>query len=243
MKSFLAALQFLTIFPWPRRAERSAGEIAAGSVFFPVVGFLLGSILVLVNSAFKPFVPAGILSVALVALLALLSRGFHLDGLADTFDGLGAGGERERVLKIMDDPHTGVFGLLAVVLVILLKVRAIELMDAERWRALLVAPLLGRWAMALLAYRSAAAKEGLGSSLIGSMTGRRLFFSTVIAVALVTSFAGIAGIGIMISAAFFTIACRSYFHRRLGGVTGDIFGAVGELSETSALVLFALGQR
>ena len=243
MKSFLAALQFLTIFPWPRRAERSAGEIAAGSVFFPVVGFLLGSILVLVNSAFKPFVPAGILSVALVALLALLSRGFHLDGLADTFDGLGAGGERERVLKIMDDPHTGVFGLLAVVLVILLKVRAIELMDAERWRALLVAPLLGRWAMALLAYRSAAAKEGLGSSLNGSMTGRRLFFSTVIAVALVTSFAGIAGIGIMISAAFFTIACRSYFHRRLGGVTGDIFGAVGELSETSALVLFALGQR
>jgi len=243
VKSFLAALQFLTIFPWPRRAERSAGEIAAGSVFFPVVGFLLGSILVLVNSAFKPFVPAGILSVALVALLALLSRGFHLDGLADTFDGLGAGGERERVLKIMDDPHTGVFGLLAVVLVILLKVRAIELMDAERWRALLVAPLLGRWAMALLAYRSAAAKEGLGSSLNGSMTGRRLFFSTVIAVALVTSFAGIAGIGIMISAAFFTIACRSYFHRRLGGVTGDIFGAVGELSETSALVLFALGQR
>jgi adenosylcobinamide-GDP ribazoletransferase len=242
VKSFLAALQFLTIFPWPRRSERSAEEIAAGAVFFPAIGFLLGFILLLVNSALEPFVPAAILSVALVALLALLTRGLHLDGLADTFDGLGAGVARERVLKIMDDPHTGAFGLIAVVLVILFKVRAVEVLDAERWRALLLAPVLGRWAMVLLAYRSAAAKEGLGSSLIGGMTGRRLFFATVIA-ALAASLAGIAGIGIMIAAALFTIACRSYFHRRLGGVTGDVFGAVGELSEASVLVFMTLGQR
>ncbi len=243
MKSFLAALQFLTIFPWPRRGERSADEIAAGAVFFPVVGFLLGSILVLVNSAFKPFVPAGILSVALVALLALLSRGLHLDGLADTFDGLGAGGERERVLRVMDDPRTGVFGVLAVVLVVFFKVRAIELMDAERWRALLMAPLLGRWAMVLLAYLSLAAKEGLGATLIGHMAGRQLFFATIITVVLATVFSGVVGIALMIGIALFTLACKSYFHRRLGGVTGDIFGAVGELSETSALLLLALAQR
>jgi len=243
VKSFLAALQFLTIFPWPRRAERSADEIAAGAVFFPVVGFLLGSILILVNSAFKQFVPAEILSVALVALLALLSRGLHLDGLADTFDGFGAGGERERVLRVMDDPRTGAFGVLAVVLVVFFKVRAIELMDAERWRALLMAPLLGRWAMVLLAYRSAPAREGLGSALIGRMTGRHLFLATVVSVALVAGFSGTAGIAIMIWIALFTMACKSYFHRRLGGVTGDIFGAVGELSETSALILLALAQR
>jgi adenosylcobinamide-GDP ribazoletransferase len=243
VKSFLAALQFLTIFPWPRRAERSADEIAAGSVFFPVIGFLLGLILVLANSAFKPFVPAEILSVALVALLALLSRGLHLDGLADTFDGLGAGGERERVLRVMDDPRTGVFGVLAVVLVVFFKVRAIELMDAERWRALLIAPLLGRWAMVLLAYRSIAAKEGLGATLIGHMAGRQLFFATVITGVLATVFSGVAGIALMIGTALFTRACKSYFHRRLGGVTGDIFGAVGELSETSVLVLLALVRR
>jgi adenosylcobinamide-GDP ribazoletransferase len=243
MKSFLAALQFLTIFPWPRRAERTADEIAAGSVFFPVIGFLLGLVLVLVNSALKPFVPAGILSVALVALLALLSRGLHLDGLADTFDGLGAGGERARVLRVMDDPCTGVFGVLAVVLVVFFKDRAIELMDAERWRALLMAPLLGRWAMVLLAYRSLAAREGLGSTLIGHMAGRHFFFATVVAGVLATVFSGVVGIALMIGIAFFTLACKSYFHRRLGGVTGDIFGAVGELSETSVLVFFALGQR
>jgi adenosylcobinamide-GDP ribazoletransferase len=243
VKSFLAALQFLTIFPWPRRVDRSAAEVAEGSVFFPVIGFLLGLILVLVNSAFKPIVPAGILSVALVALLALLSRGLHLDGLADTFDGLGAGGERERVLRVMDDPRTGVFGVLAVVLVVFFKVRAIELMDAARWRALLMAPLLGRWAVVLLAYRSLAAKEGLGSTLIGHMAGRQLFFATIITVVLATVFSGVVGIALMIGIALFTLACKRYFHRRLGGVTGDIFGAVGELSETSALLLLALAQR
>jgi adenosylcobinamide-GDP ribazoletransferase len=243
VKSFLAALQFLTIFPWPRRRDRSAGDIGEGASFFPLVGFLLGGILVLLNSFVKPFVPGVLLSVALVALLTWLSRGLHLDGLADTFDGLGAGGERERVLKIMNDSHIGVFGVLAVVLLLLFKVRAVELMDAERWRALLIAPVLGRWAMVLLGYRSKAAKEGLGSTLIAHMRGKHLIVATLTTLVLAVVFLEITGIAIMIGIAVFTIACKTYFHRRLGGVTGDIFGAVGELSETSAMVILALAQR
>jgi adenosylcobinamide-GDP ribazoletransferase len=243
VKSFLAALQFLTIFPWPRRGDRSAGEIAEGAACFPLVGLILGAVLAGANALLEPFVPAALLSVALVALLAWLTRGFHLDGLADTFDGLGAGGERERVLRIMDDTHTGVFGLLAIVLVILFKVRAIELMDAERWRALLIAPVLGRWAMVLLGYRSKAAKAGLGSILIAHMRGKHLIVATLTTLVLAVVFLEITGIAIMIGIAVFTIACKTYFHRRLGGVTGDIFGAVGELSETSAMVILALAQR
>jgi adenosylcobinamide-GDP ribazoletransferase len=238
--SFLAALQFLTIFPWPRRVDRSAGEIAKGAAYFPVVGLMLGAVLVGTNSLLEPFVPAALLSVALVAALAWLTRGFHLDGLADTFDGLGAGGERERILKIMDDSHIGVFGVLAVVLVLLFKIRAVELMDAERWHALLIAPVLGRWAMVLLGYQAQAAKEGLGSTLIVHMRGKHFFFATVITFLLAASFLKIIGVALIIVLAVFTMACKSYFHRRLGGVTGDIFGAVGELSETSVLVFLAL---
>jgi adenosylcobinamide-GDP ribazoletransferase len=240
VKSFLAALQFLTIFPWPRRTDRSAGEIAAGAAYFPVVGLMLGAVLAGANALLEPFVPAALLSVALVAALAGLSRGLHLDGLADTFDGLGASGERERILKIMDDSHIGVFGVLAVVLVLLFKIRAIELMDAERWRALLIAPVLGRWAMVLLGHQAQAAKEGLGSTLIVHMRGKHFFFATVITFLLAASFLKIIGVALIIVVAVFTMACKSYFHRRLGGVTGDIFGAVGELSETSVLVFLAL---
>ena len=89
--------------------------------FFPVVGLILGLILVLVNFLLLAFASAGLLSVILVTLLAFMTRGLHLDGLGDTFDGLGAGGERERVLSVMDDSHIGVFGLIAIVLVLFLR--------------------------------------------------------------------------------------------------------------------------
>jgi len=243
VKSFLAALQFLTIFPWPRRAVRSALEIADGAAYFPLIGLLLGAVLVGVDVLLEPFVPAAFLSIVLVAALAWLTRGFHLDGLADTFDGLGSGGARERVLAIMDDPHAGVFGVLAVVWVVLFKVRAIELMDAERWRALLIAPVLGRWAMVFLGYRAEAAKSGLGAALIAHMSGKHFWFATGLSLLVVGSFLQIAGIAIMLGVAVFTVICNRYFHRRLGGLTGDIFGAVGELSETSVLVFFCLAQR
>jgi adenosylcobinamide-GDP ribazoletransferase len=243
MKSFFAALQFLTIFPWPRRAARSADEMGKGAAYFPLVGLVLGLALVFADAILARFLPAALLSLMLVALLAWLSRGFHLDGLADTFDGLGAGGARERVLEIMDDSRTGVFGVLAVVLVILFKARSIELLDADRWRALLVAPLLGRWAMVLLAYRATAAKEGLGSLFIGHVKGGQVLFATAVAISLAAVFSGVAGFVIALWVALLVTACKYLFHRRLGGVTGDTFGAVEELSETSALLLFVLVQR
>lgn len=243
MRAFLAALQFLTIFPWPKPTDRSADEIGQASMFFPLVGFGLGSILVLLNSLLEEPMPSGLLSVMLVAVLILLTRAFHLDGLADTFDGLGAGGERERMLRVMDDSHTGVFGLLAVVLLILFKIRAIESLNEERWRAVLLAPVLGRWAMVLLAYRSEPAREGLGWILLRQMRGKYLFLATGFTLVVVFAFSGQTGLWIMLWISIFTAACRKYFHYRLGGVTGDIFGAVGELSETSTLLLFALVYR
>lgn len=243
MNCFFAALQFLTLFPWPRRVERSADEVGPSAIFFPVVGFLLGLILVLANSLLAPHARAGLSSVALVAILALLTRGLHLDGLGDTFDGLGAGGDRERMLRIMDDSHTGAFGLIAIVLALFFKIHAIESIDADRWRALLAAPVLGRWAMVLLGYRSQAAKPGLGSTLIDHLETKHVVFATFITLLLAAAILHSVGIVMMIWIAVFTIASKKYFHRRLGGVTGDTFGAVGELSETSVLVILALGAR
>lgn len=243
MSSFFAALQFLTIFPWPRRTDRSADEIGRAAVFFPAVGFLLGLILVLINGVLEAYSSPGLLSVALVTILALMTRGLHLDGLGDTFDGVGAGGDRERVLRVMDDSHTGAFGLIAIVLLLLLKIHAIESIDSERWRALLAAPILGRWAMVLLGYRSCAAKPGLGSTLVDRLETKYAVFATLITLVLVAAVLQGVAIAMMIGIGLFSLASRKYFHRRLGGVTGDTFGAVGELSETSVLVVLALGTR
>lgn len=243
MTSFFAALQFLTLCPWPKRLERSADEVGRAAIFFPVVGLALGLILLLIDLLLDRFAGAALSSVFLVAILVLLTRGLHLDGLGDTCDGLGAGGDRERMLSIMDDPHTGAFGLIAIVLLLFFKVHAIESMDGDRWRALLAAPVLGRWAMVLLGHRSQPAKQGLGSTLIDHLSAKHLFLATLITVLLVAAILHAAGIAIMAWVAVFTIASKAYFHRRLGGVTGDTFGAVGELSETSVLFFLALGMR
>ena len=243
MTSFVAALQFLTLFPWPKRMERSADEVGQAAIFFPLIGLFLGLCLVLVNWLLRPLATAGLVSVALVAVLALLTRGLHLDGLADTFDGLGAGGDRERILRVMDDSHTGVFGLVAVVLVILFKVHAVESIGDDRWRGLLSAPLLSRWAMILLAHRSKPAKDGLGSIWIGHIESKHFLFATIATLVLVAGIQQAVGIAMMIWVAVFAKGWKRYFHDRLGGLTGDTFGAVGELSEASVLVFLALAPK
>jgi len=140
----------------------------------------------------------------------------------------------------MDDSHIGAFGLIAIVLVLFLKIHALEGMHLDRWRTLLVAPILGRWAMVLLAYRSKAAKAGLGSNLIDHLKTTHFLLATLLTLLLVAAILHGNGIAMMAWVALFTIASKNYFHRRLGGVTGDIFGAVGELSETLVMVLLAL---
>jgi adenosylcobinamide-GDP ribazoletransferase len=243
MSAFFAALQFLTVFPWPERPERSVDEIGQSAIFFPVIGLLLGAVLVLVNISLIPFASPALSSVALVTILALLTRGLHLDGLGDTFDGLGAGGDRERMLRVMDDSHTGAFGVIAIVLLLFFKIHAIEGMDSERWRALLTAPVLSRWAMVLLGYRSKAAKAGLGSTLIDHLSTKHVFLATFVTLLVVAAVLRGTGVAMMAWVGVFSLASKNYFQRRLGGVTGDTFGAVGELSEASVFVFLALGAK
>jgi adenosylcobinamide-GDP ribazoletransferase len=215
-------------------------DVGPSAIFFPAIGLILGSLLALVNFVLEPFARAGLLSVILVSLLAFLTRGLHLDGVGDTFDGLGAGGDRDHMLSVMDDSHIGIFGLIAIVLVLFLKIHALEGLDVDRWRGLLVALILGRWSMVLLAYRSKSAKDGLGSRLIDHLQTKHFLLATLLTLLLVTAIWRANGIVMMSWVAVFTTASKAYLHRRLGGVTGDTLGAVGELSETSVMVLLAL---
>lgn len=239
MSSLFTALQFLTLFPCPR-IDYTDADVGPSAIFFPVIGLILGSLLALVNFVLEPFARAGLLSVILVSLLAFLTRGLHLDGVGDTFDGLGAGGDRDHMLSVMDDSHIGIFGLIAIVLVLFLKIHALEGLDIDRWRVLLVALILGRWSMVLLAYRSKSAKDGLGSRLIDHLQTKHFLLATLLTLLLVTAIWRANGILMMAWVAVFTTASKAYLHRRLGGVTGDTLGAVGELSETSVMVLLAL---
>ncbi|HEX5605491.1 MAG TPA: adenosylcobinamide-GDP ribazoletransferase [Candidatus Binatia bacterium] len=241
MSSFFAALRFLTIFPGPVRL--AAADWRHAAIFFPVIGLLLGMILVLVDFPLRLLASPGLCGALLVSILAFLTGGLHLDGLSDTFDGLGAGGDRERMLTVMDDSHVGALGMIAVLLVLILKIEAIQSTDTDRWRVLLAAPILSRWAMVLLGYRSLAAKPGLGSSLIDQLETKHVVLASLVSVILVIAILRIAGIALLLLTVLFTWLMRTYFHRRLGGIPGDVFGAVSELTETFALVFLALGAR
>jgi len=221
--------------------ERSADEFARSATVFPLVGLAIGLVLVLFDWLLHRVLSSALLSALLVTMLVLASRGFHMDGLADTFDGLGAGGDRERILAVMDDSHIGAFGVVAIVLVVLIKIEAIDSIGDSRWRALLLAPILSRWAMVLFAYRSKPAKEGLGSTMIANMDSIHFFGATCIALVLAAVIQRTIGVALIAWVALFTLTWKAYFHHRLGGVTGDTFGAVAELNETSVLVLLALG--
>jgi len=239
MRAFLTALKFLTVFPWPREFATTQGEIGRSAPLFPVVGLCLGLVLVLVNRLLDPYLDPGILSALLVTLLILMTRALHMDGLGDTFDGLGAKGDRETALKAMGDSRTGIFGLLAVVVVIVFKLRAIEVLGDGRDQALVLAPVLGRWAMVILAFGSESAREGMGRIMVDHVQGRHLLLATAFTLVLITPLSGRTGLLIALSISLFTLISSRVLHRRLGGVTGDTFGAVGELSETTAFVIFA----
>jgi adenosylcobinamide-GDP ribazoletransferase len=241
MNSFFAALQFLTIIPGPMNL--ASGVLGLAAIFFPIIGLLLGAVLVLSDFPLRLLASPGLCAAVLVAILAFLTRGLHLDGLSDTFDGLGAGGDRDQILNVMDDSHVGAFGMIAVLLVLILKIEAIQSTDVDRWRLLLAAPILSRWAMVVLGYRSLPVKPGLGSSFMGHLENKHVAVASVISVMLLAVILRAGSIALILLTGLFTWAIKTYFHRRLGGINGDIFGAVGELTETFALVFLALGAR
>jgi adenosylcobinamide-GDP ribazoletransferase len=183
--------------------------------------------------------PPVILSIGLVLLMAVMTRALHLDGLGDTFDGLGARGGPKEALKAMRDSHTGIFGLTAVVAVLALKGASIDGTRELRPHALILAPVLGRWAMLLLAYKSESVAEGLGRIVVEYMNARHLCFGTAVTLVPTLVIAGTLGTEILLAVFSLAILMKIYFHRRLGGITGDHCGAVEEAAEALTFVIFA----
>ena len=235
MRSFWAAFKFLTASSSPNRVAIPAREIAQSTPFFPLVGFCLGLILVLLNRILEPYLESEILGVVLVALLMLVTRAQHLEGLRETFDGISLAGDGEGA----KGSRIGIFGMLAVLVVLMLKFRAIEVMGEARNQGLLLAPLFGRWAMVVLAYGYRPKEEGAGQIMLERVRGSQLFWATVLALVLVIPFAGRLGLWIALWVSLLTLLSGLALHRRMGGVSRDDFAAMAEVGEAFALVLFA----
>ncbi len=222
-----SALGVLTTLPVPSQGWQPDRR-AAG--WFPVVGLLIGGLLAaaaLLVGRLLPPLPAAVL---LVALWAALTGALHLDGLADCADGLLPPVGRERRLEILRDPRVGSFGVTVTVLVLLLKVSSLV---GAPLPVLLAAPVWARWLLLLAARRPAARSGGMAARWDLALTWPQLLAAGLLPLAvtaigggwhwplwLAAPAAGFAGWGVLRLA-----------ERRLGGVTGDVFGAVVEISE------------
>ncbi len=237
----LESAALLTVLRVPARAASSTRGVLPWA---PLVGLVLGGVAAGVGLAGARLVSPLTGAVLAVAVLAALTRGLHLDGLADTADGLGPLRGRERALQVMRQGDVGPFGVVTLLLTVLLQVSAAAtLLGADRgWTALVAATLVARLAMARtgLAGVPMAAGSALGRSVAGTVSARWLAGWVFVTAAVLT----VADQALVTGAAAGLLAAELLLRRaraRLGGVTGDVMGAMGETAAAATLLVAAAG--
>jgi cobalamin 5'-phosphate synthase/cobalamin synthase len=236
VNGFWLALSFLTTLP-ARQVPYAADGLGKAAAWFPVVGLLIGLLLVLVHAGGRVLLGPLPAAVLVVTVWAVLTGGLHLDGLADCCDGLLVSAGRERRLEILRDPRVGSFAVVGLVLALLLKTAGVSALPAAA-PGLLLAPVWARWWILVAARRPLARPGGLGSSFAAALTPRTLGVAALLPLVLLGLLApfdwrSIFGVGLSAVACFGVLRLAE---ARIGGVTGDVYGAVVELSEI-ALIL------
>ena len=237
-KLFWAMLSFISRLPVPARWSQGLDfeHYSRGIVMFPLIGVVLGGLTGLVFMALQPWCGIPLAALFAVLTLALLTGGFHLDGLADTCDGIFSARRRERMLELMRDSRLGTHGGLALIFVLLAKVLVVSelaLRGTPMLAALAAACVAGRGTAVLLMYRHRYAREeGLGNVFIGKITGRQtavtLGLAAILAAVLLPGMRGVAALVVTMVAIFIL---GQLLKRTLGGQTGDTLGAAIELGE------------
>lgn len=237
---FFRALGFLTILPCPR-LESTPEDFGRSSGWFPLAGALLGALLAAGHAGLAVLLPPPAAAAFTVVLWAFLTRGLHLDGLADTFDGIGGGYCRESRLAIMKDSRLGTFGGIAVASALVLKISLLAGTGrTAALQALFLAPVLGRWAILFaLRFFPSARPGGMGDLFRKGCTSGCLFTGTAAAVLLAAAAGGVPGILLLPLVPLSALLFSWWLASLLGGLTGDSYGAVCELSEILSLCLFA----
>ncbi len=243
MKAFLHALTFLTRLPVRIKPDPQAWNRSVA--YYPLVGAVIGLLLFVAASVLRLFYGPALSAVLLVALWVWLTGGLHLDGLMDTADGLGSSRSRERMLEIMKDSRVGAMGVLAAVLVLAVKGAAVGNLlasaDTQTLLALSVLPpVLGRAALLLsIAWWPYLTRDGKGiaEGLKQGLTPARRTVALTACAALTLALAGPVLAVLLTGVFLFTVWRGNYsICRRLGGLTGDTYGALLEVTETVLLL-------
>jgi adenosylcobinamide-GDP ribazoletransferase len=228
------AVQFLTVLPI------HAGDVslADSAVFFPLVGAALGASASGVYLLLAHVLPTPLSSLCAILFLVLATGGLHEDGLGDVADAFRSGRTPEKIFAILKDSRVGTFGALALIFSILVRWQALSALGPRSTIALIVSIALPRTALVVLSYIAEPVGSGLGSALGTALSRKVTLFAAAQGVAVAVLAGPRLALTLLAGSAAIVWVARSYFHRRIGGVTGDCLGATGQLVECLCLLTF-----
>ena len=237
---FIAALQFLTLLPI--RRNFTGKQVGGATVYFPLVGVLIGLVLVGLNYVLRLVLPPALTAALLMVALAFMSGGLHLDGLADTMDGLAGHRTAEQRLEIMRDSRIGGFGAIGLALFLILEYASIISLP-DRWLpyALLLAPVLSRWSMVgSIFFYPYARPSGLGKAFKEAVKWQHFVIATLVTVLLTVVILKAAGLAALAGVCLIVLLMASHFTYHLKGLTGDTYGAINEVTTVGVFIVVSL---
>ena len=250
VQDLVLAIRFLTIIPIApynrtdemiQNKEKLAEDFANSMIYFPFVGLLIGAILVLCNHLINYLSFTPLLNHAFILLIwVCLSGGLHLDGFIDMVDGFSGGNNKDDILRIMKDSAVGAKGAIALFFILLLKyVLLTEIDFSIKPAILLFIPALSRWSIIAAAFfnKPAVSENSLGQLFMKHLGKKELILSTIIMIIpgiIFFKFFFFVFLGTVIA---FIWLLSKYCQRKIGGITGDILGALNEIIELLCLLI------
>jgi adenosylcobinamide-GDP ribazoletransferase len=232
-EEILTAFQFLTRIPLPSpRYEKDS--LARAIKFFPVVGLVVGSGAALLHSLLLPHLSRPLVALVLIVYLVLITGCLHEDGLADTADGFGGGRNKEQILIILKDSRIGSYGATALIVSLLSRYLLLASLPLEHFAAYVIsAHVLSRWSSLPLSYFLAPAREqdGQGFRIAQLTSVSSLAIGSIFSFAVVFFALRWAAVPPILTALLTMILSGRLYYRKIGGVTGDCFGATNQFVE------------
>ncbi len=238
MRQFLIAIQFLTTLPVRIQGTWDEKDFKGILAYFPLVGACLGLVLALTAQVLA-FMPPLAMVACVLACYVILTGALHIDGLADTCDGILSGRPKEKILEIMQDSRIGAMGSTAIGILLILKFAFVaSLLQEGLWAMLIVMPVVGRWAQVLACCLSGYARAD-GKALYFFKYAHRndIISGTLFSLGVTVLLLGIKGLFLFMLTVIPVIAFIKFVESKINGMTGDTVGATSEIAELAALFI------
>ena len=242
-KRIRLAFSFLTTVPLPMVKEWDAKDQAKSLIYAPIVGLFIGGLLLLVWEMASFYPAKQIAAIFVVVAYVMVTGGLHLDGLADSCDGVFSNRPRERMLEIMRDSRIGTNGVIGLIFALLIYWIAVSnfppFLATNTVIPLVLLPVAGRTGSIIGAGLSKYARktDGLGKNFVEILTTRHAIIGGIISLLIFVLIGGWRGIIMFLITLASTLVGILFFNRRLGGATGDSLGAICEFNQ----IIFILG--